>query len=514
MKKEFKLVAGWIMSVLGIQNFAKDNDGKLHLTAEQEATLTEKYGSQFVSDFKANLEKMSLEDGKVNLTLSAEERLELDASRKETAELKARIENLLATEKAMKATIAKLEKEAADGDGKKVTLSEFEQKAVEAGVDLTLKHNRVLVDHLQGKVSAAYSGDSTIDTSELKKEFGKYVSSERLEILRRLFGQTESTKYMSTIITDKTEVRAQQANIIGNVLQQFVPEWTPSGKAKFTPLVIKNFKLKLNVPIKPSDIMEDILGYMYDEQAAQLQSMPIVRYILWQLVFPKLQEEREKALALGRFKEVEPDENGKYPASDPMDSMDGYLTQLIDWYNGSGRASKAINFLKKGEAIDMDNLMDEIDGIVDEIAEKYPNYAGKQMYIHCDPNFIIKYQRDYRAHYPWTKNEDGENRQRVDFSKFTFAPMEGMRGTNCFFLTPKENFKHLMSQDPQRVTLRFQESDYDVKIFGEWWEGTGFWMGEAIFAYIDPTAAETYKAPAEEDGGGDDNQDDGGEGGI
>ena len=25
-----------------------------------------------------------------------------------------------------------------------------------------------------------------------------------------------------------------------------------------------------------------------------------------------------------------------------------------------------------------------------------------------------------------------------------------------------------------------------VKIFGEWWEGTGFWLADAIFAYIKP----------------------------
>ena len=31
-----------------------------------------------------------------------------------------------------------------------------------------------------------------------------------------------------------------------------------------------------------------------------------------------------------------------------------------------------------------------------------------------------------------------------------------------------------------------------VKIFGEWWEGTGFWMAEAIFAYIAPAAAIAY----------------------
>ena len=507
MKKEFKMVAGWVMSVLGIQNFAKDDNGKLFLTAEQESKLLEKYGQVFVDGFKADLSKMELDGETVNLTLSAEERLELDASRQETARLKAQIERLQAAEKDFKATIAKLEKEAADPQGEAVTVSEFEKKAVAAGVDLSLKHNRFLVDYMQGKVQAAYSGDSTIDTQELKREFGKYVSNERLEILKGLFGQTESTKYMSSIISDKVEVRAMQANIIGTVLQQFVPEWTPSGAAKFTPLTIKNFKHKLNVPIKPSDIMEDIIGYMYDEQASTLQSMPIVRYILWQLVFPKLDEERETALALGRFKELQPGQDGKYTASGPNETMDGYLTQLVDYYNADAAAGENdpksnIRWLLKGVTLTDQNIMDKIDAAVDEISQKYPLYARKKMFVHCDPNLILKYQRAYRAKYPWLKNEDGDDRVKIDFSKFTFAPLEGMRGTECFFITPKENFKHLMSHNPQNVTLRFLENHYSVDIMAEWWEGVGFWLAEALFAYIAPAAATAYAKPSASAGAG------------
>ena len=116
--------------------------------------------------------------------------------------------------------------------------------------DMSLAHNRYLDAAFKG---AAYSGNSTIETTELQKEFGKYVSSERIEILKGLMGTTESTKYMSTLVTDKTEVRAQQA-AIDSVLQQFVPKWTPKGKSKFTPLTIKNYKCKINVPITPSDI--------------------------------------------------------------------------------------------------------------------------------------------------------------------------------------------------------------------------------------------------------------------
>lgn len=505
MKKEFKMVAGWVMSVLGIQNFSKDNDGKLILTTEQEQKLSEKYGQQFVEGFKADLSKMEVEGDQINLTLSAEERLELDASRQETARLKAQIETMQAAEKDFKNTIAKLEKEAADGQGKQVEVSAIEQAAIKAGVDLSLKHNRFLVDYMQGKVSAAYSGDTTIDTSELKKEFGKYVASNRLEILRGLFGQTESTQYMSSIITDKTEVRANQASVINTVLQQFVPKWTPSGAAKFTPLTIKNFKCKLNVSIIPSDIMEDIIGYMYDEQSSTLQAMPVVRYILSQLIFPKLDEEREQALATGRFKELTPDGQGNYTASKPSETMDGYLTQLVDKYNDDAAAGEndpvsGIRWLQKGVTISMTgankNVRTTIDAAVKEVANKYPLYAKKSMKVHIDPVLADAYRREYLEEYKWLKNQDGTHKNDIDFSNFTFAELEGLRGTGCFFITPKENFKHLMSHNPQNVVLRFQEQDYEVKVFGEWWEGTGFWMAEAIFAYIAPAAAVKYAKPS------------------
>lgn len=497
MKKEFKMVAGWVMSVLGIQNFAKDNEGKLYLTAEQEATLTEKYGEKFVSGFKADLSKMAVEGEQVNLTLSAEEKLELEASRVETARLRDQIQQLKDAEAGFRATIKKLEGEAADKGGVKVEVSAIEQAAIKAGVDLNLKHNRYLVDFLQGKVSAAYSGDSTIDTQELKKEFGKYVDSNRLEILKGLFGQTESTQFMSTIMTDKTEVRASQASIVGSVLQQFVPVWTPSGKAKFHPLTIKNFKCKINVPIIPSDIMEDILGYMYDEQSSQLQSMPVVRYILYQLIFPKLDEEREQALAIGKYVENEADQHGEYTASTPLETMDGYLTQLValfvaDYDQEDVTKLTGVRWLQAGKQIDPSkkNVRTIIDAAVKEVSDKYPLYAKKKMKVHVDPVLADAYRREYLEEYKWLKNQDGTHKNDIDFSNFEFGECEGMRGTGCFFITPKENFKHLMSQNPQNTKLRFQEQDYMVKIFGEWWEGTGFWMAEAIFAYISPEYAD------------------------
>lgn len=250
--------------------------------------------------------------------------------------------------------------------------------------DMSLAHNRYLDAAFKG---AAYSGNSTIETTELQKEFGKYVSSERIEILKGLMGTTESTKYMSTLVTDKTEVRAQQA-AIDSVLQQFVPKWTPKGKSKFTPLTIKNYKCKINVPITPSDIMEDILGYLYDENLKP-EDMPVVKYILYQLIFPKLDEEREIALAVGEFKETSATKDGD-AATDANDVMDGYVTQLKKLKKAN---NEAITWLLDGEKLEDATLVDQIEKAVEEVK---PLYKKKSMFIHADPDLVTRYGKAYR----------------------------------------------------------------------------------------------------------------------
>jgi len=32
--------------------------------------------------------------------------------------------------------------------------------------------------------------------------------------------------------------------------------------------------------------------------------------------------------------------------------------------------------------------------------------------------------------------------------------------------------------------IHMQTVDYDVKVFAEWWEGVGFAIAEAVFAYV------------------------------
>ena len=472
----FSNIVSLVFSFLGISAFAKDKDGKSVLLPAQEEELRQKYGEIFVKSFKKDLAEFEKDGKAAENAVTDEVAAQLETERENNAKLLERVNALQEAEKQMKATIEKLSKEPGNGEGVKIEGDgNGGQTAHKFRPDMSLAHNKWLDAAFKG---AVYSGNTTIDTTELQKEFGKYVSSERMQIMKDLVGTTESIRYMSTIVTDKTEVRATQAAIT-SVLQQFVPKWTPKGKSTFTPLTIKNFKCKINVPITPSDIMEDVLGYLYDENLKP-EDMPIVRYIIYQMIIPKLAEERERALAVGVFKESEATDDGD-AASDALDCMDGYVTQL--------KALKAaendkVTWLLDGEALSDygETFLDQIDKAVDQVK---PIYRNKTMYVHADPDLVIKYSRAYREKYPWLKNQDGD-KVKIDFTNFTFAPLEGMRGTGVFFITPKENFKHLMSRDPQRARIFIQALNYDVKIFAEWWEGCGFWLAEAIFAYIPP----------------------------
>lgn len=471
-----KLVAA-VLQFLGITAFSKDKDGKSVLLSGERKKLEEKWGKDFVTEVMNFVAQIEATTGKAAEEVVGDEireqlRSEREKYAKEMAELREQLKKAKEAIDAQKQAMEKMAKEPSEEEGQRMPGATV-HKAFRP--DMSLIHNQALDAMYKG---AAYSGNETIDTNQLRTEFGKYVNNDRLEIMKRLTGKTESTAFMTTIMTDKTEVRALQA-AVDSVLQQFVPKWTPKGKSEFHPLTIKNYKCKINVPITPSDIMEDILGYLYDENLKP-EEMPIVKYILYQLIFPKLDEEREQALAVGVYKESTASKDGD-AGSAALDVMDGYVTQLIKLKKDG---NDDITWLLDGEELGDATLIDQIDKAVGQVA---PLYKKKAMTIHADPNIVTRYGKAYREKFPWTKNQDGE-KVKVDFSNFTFAPLEGMRGTGAFFITPKENFKHVLSKNPQQTRVYMQTENYDVKIFAEWWESVGFWLAEAIFAYLPPSA--------------------------
>ncbi len=487
----FKQILAVVLSMFTMSKLPVNKEGKSFLTDDMKAKLKEEYGDKFVAKFEAELAEAE-KDGSVD-TESDEmvamrtqlDKLKTDLSAalndkqksdKEAEELKKKVEFLSKEEEPGKPTVIPM------GMGAKQAFKP----------NMNYIHNKYVDAYFRGDVGAMYSTDTTIDTAELQTEFGKYVQTEKVDIIRKLTMDLTDTKYMTTIVTDKMEWRASQADI-DSVLQQFTPYWTPTGKAKFTPITIKNFILKVNQPIKPADIIDQYLGYMYDENLTP-DKMPIVKYIVNELILPKLSEDLAQAMAKGEFEEFNPSEDGEAaPAGHVLASMDGYVTILERLKEAVGNK---VTWLLDGVTLTPANILASIEGIVNEIS---PKYRYKKLPIHIDPDLVRMYNLAYRDKYPTTKNED-KNENRLDFTNFYFQPLEGLIGTGIFFLTPKENFKHLMSKDHREARIYIQVQNYDVKVFMEFRKGTGFAIQEALFAYLPPAGEEGDEEPEDPEG--------------
>ena len=472
-KISFSSVLAVVTSTLGIKTLSKNDDGKSVLSEDEKATLTEAFGDKFVQRFEAELAKHEVS----GTTPDAEE---VETLRQNFATLKADYDAAIKKRDQLQAAVNTLSFDSEQDEAEQIPVSKAGKK-VAFKPDPKMMHNRVIENFFHGDRSMAYSTDETVNTNELQAEFGRYVSHEKIEILRRLTSDLTCTNYMTTVVTDLTEWRASQA-IISSVLQQFTPYWTPKGTTKFTPITIKNFLLKVNVPIKPADIIDQYIGYLYDEDQTP-ENMPIVKYIVDALIIPKLLEDLEEAMATGKFVEHTPTKDGE-AGSDAADSMDGYITILRALKAGSKQIGA---WLLDGVALTEDNILDKVDLAVNQVSK---NYRKKKLLVYADPDVCTMYGKAYRKKYPYTKNQDGEV-LKIDFSNFTFEPVDGMLGTGVFFITPKENWKHLMSKNPTDAKIFMQVENYDVKVFIHFRKGTGFAMQEAVFAYLPPLSSST-----------------------
>lgn len=473
------LVVSAVMSFLGVSAFAKDSDGRSVISAADQQKLTEKWGQVFTDAFVKDLAQLE-SDGTTAETAVKTVANEFAAQSQKDAQTIADLQAQIITLKDENVKLAQLPGQGGEAIVK--TEGDMEKKTFKP--DMSLLHNK----NYYAATGDAWTGDTTVESTELKQEFGKYVSSDKMTIFKKLVGPITCTNYMSTYITDKFEVRATSAAIT-SVLQTFTPAFTPKGKSKFTPLTIRQYPMKINVPIIPSDIINDVLGYLYDEKL-EPKDMPIVRYIVEQLIKPKLDEDRELALCRGRYKEPEVSGDSFTP-NETDEVCDGFLTILCDLKKAN---DTDVTWLLDGTAAlgTGEELLNQIEKATDQVK---PLYKKKKMFIHADPDLILNYSRAYRDKYRETKNQDGE-KVKVDYTNFTFGAIDGMQGTGAFFITPKENFKHVMSQNPKNVGMRMTTDDYRAKVMSEWREGVGFWIKEAIFAYI-PDALVTELSPAD-----------------
>lgn len=325
---------------------------------------------------------------------------------------------------------------------------------------------------------------ATISVSELISEFGTYIGTNQKDILQKLVQKTFSQNFMTTKASRDLEYRAAQA-VIDDVVQGFQKAWTTKGTPEFTPISISQRRHKVDLEFYPDEVFESWLGFLTDEKTDR-KTWPISRYIIEQLLVPKVNDNRElKLIAKGDYEAVVA---GTAQATGK--SMDGFCTILKDKYT---EGTSNINFFNDASTFisggpTSSNIVTFLETFVDWIDELY---QGIEMPIFVSNAWYRAYMRKYRNLYGSNADFMKEDaRSVVDFSLNRLQPLPSMAGENVMFCTPKPNFIRLINQNEGASNINLENVDRKIKVYADWHESVGFGIEEAIFAYV-PESSES-----------------------
>ena len=310
----------------------------------------------------------------------------------------------------------------------------------------------------------------TITLTEIVSDFGTYLGQNTTQILKLLTQPTESEKYMTTKASRELEWRAAKA-LIDDVVQGFQKAWTPKGTAAFTPRTITQRRHKFDIAFYPDEVVDSWLGFLADE-ATDRKTWGITRYMLEQLILPKVLDNRELKL-IGK---------GNYaaPVADTAQavglSMDGFCTQLED---AKTAGTSAINFitLDKLTAVNIFDQVEEFAGQVDAL------YQNLSMNVFVSRGL-------YRAYHQRRRDLHGEDnnytglKDIIEGTNMSLVPLPSMAGKDIIFATPKENFIRLINRNDGASNIAVENVDRQIKIYADWYEAVGFGIEEAVFASV------------------------------
>lgn len=463
-------MANLVARMFGKDRFSLSESGKVEISEEEADKISATYGEGFLSKLR-------------DIDFSEASEAEADDLFQEAVKFKA--EEMTARKDAviaqLRADVEELSRQP-EPDPAPRAVGQGGQPSKAAAINMSARHNRFAAEALESANPMAASlaaADDSIDVGDLNKEFGAVMPPRvRLDIFNRNIYMGIPDAPLFTREQSNTDYKAT-ASLMTEVSQAFTPAWTPKGSAKFTPIVIPYRRHKINVNIKPAEIIKSWLTYLY-EQGKTPSEQPITRYIAEELILPKVQDDVTRVM-LGKGKYVEPSASvtDGDAGTSAADSMDGIETILV-----SDKAADTRKFNHYAQAKDPftltgQTLLDYVGAFVKAVSKYFVN----KPLIYCSEEFLEHYQaQDFSVNGKYTGQNIGN---RIRFSGFSFQPMKCMYGSPILFCTPKSNLTMLVDYASAANCINdFQKFNYDVHVFGEYSLSVGFKIAEAVYAAV------------------------------
>jgi len=252
------------------------------------------------------------------------------------------------------------------------------------------------------------------------------------------------------------------------VLQPFQKAWTPTGAATFTPVEIKQFKMKADLEEYPDDLEESWLGFLASNNLDR-KTWPFIRWFVEELILPQIIEDWE-------MNEVY---DGVAAAPTPgvpgpiSTSMDGIGKILAD-----GILATTITPITTGVLeTDPKLFVAQVEDMVKQIDNRY---RYQPMYLAMDVDKAALYEEGFDLTYNSAYRQDTNNNQ-VKYTRTQVVGVHSMQGKSRMWATPKFNAIRLMKKSQNMGQVRIENVDRLVKLFTDFYSGVGFIFHELVF---------------------------------
>ena len=463
-------MANLVARMFGREEFSLSEAGTVEISDEEAQKIAATYGEGFLARLR-----------EVNFSEASEQEADSlfeEAVRFKAEEMSAQKDAVIAQ---LRADVEELSRQP-EPDPEPNAVRQGGLPSQAAAINMSARHNRIaakVLSSVNPMAMAALSADASVDVGDLNTEFGAVMPPRvRLDIFNRNIYMGIPDAPLFTREQSNTDYKAT-ASLMTEVSQAFTAAWTPKGSAKFTPIVIPYRRHKINVNIKPAEVIKSWLTYLYEQGKTPVEQ-PITRYIAESLILPKVQDDVTRVM-LGKGKYVEPSasvKDGDEGASAAA-SMDGIETILV-----SDKAATTQKFNHYAQAKDPFTLTGQaLLDYVGSFAKAVSKYFVNKPLIYCSEEFLEHYQaQDFAVNGKYTGQTVGNS---IRFSGFSFQPMKCMYGSPILFCTPKSNLAMLVDYASAANCINdFQKVNYDVHVFGEYSLSVGFKIAEAVYAAV------------------------------
>ncbi|PZO33197.1 MAG: hypothetical protein DCE86_05420 [Flavobacteriaceae bacterium] len=252
-------------------------------------------------------------------------------------------------------------------------------------------------------------------------------------------------------------------SVMGHVVQQFQPKWTPMANVQFRGKQMKNYHQKVNFPFTPAEILGSWIQQKYDE-GVELKDKEISRHVMTVLK-SKIISDVGILSVKGVFDATKPEVFGF--------SMDGlnriHSNLLLNTENPC--------FKIPTDAIDDTNILDVVMQFEKGIPEQYRDLVTEiRMSTTNAQNYKILYEDLFGKNTDYTAAKG----LRTRLGERLIVPVSGM-SNGVISATINGNFCRMVDvvENPATIT-DVQKQDYEIKVFGEFTLGYDYAINELV----------------------------------